>query len=78
MTVTFAALKSLRSSGGGALGSPSEITMTCFCPARSFTISSRIISIGVVKLGMSPTVMAFAALFAALLSPTICIGKPQP
>ena len=26
-------------SGGGALGSPSETTITCFCPARTFFIS---------------------------------------
>ena len=76
--MTFAALKSLRSSGGGALGSPSEITIACFCPARTFTISSRIISIGGVKLGMSPTGIDLAASRAPDLSPTICNGNPQP
>ena len=78
VTVIFASLKSLSSSGGGADGSPSEVTMTCFCPARSFVISSRTISSGVVKLGMSPTTMDFAAPFARPLSPTICMGKPHP
>ena len=74
VTVTFAALKSLRSSTGGALGSPSEMTITCFCPARIFAMSSRIISIGVVKLGMSPTTIFLAASLARLLSPTIWSG----